>query len=39
MNSLKITSLLVARNQDITKKIKKVIGILHLHHCLSRGIK
>ena len=39
MNALKITSLLVARNQDIKKKIKKVIGILHLHHCLSRGIK
>ena len=39
MNSLKITSLLVARNQDINKKIKKVTGIIHLHHCLSRGIK
>ena len=39
MNSKKITSLLVARNQDINKKIKKVIGVLHLHHCLSRGIK
>ena len=39
MNHLKITSLLVARNQDINKKIKNVIGILHLHHCLSRGIK
>ena len=39
MNSLKITSLLVARNQDINKKIKNIIGIIHLHHCLSRGIK
>ena len=39
MNSLKITSLLVARNQDINKKIKKVVGIIHLHHCLSWGIK
>ena len=39
MNSQKITSLLVARNQDINKKIKKVVGIIHLHHCLSRGIK
>ena len=39
MNSLQITSLLVARNKDINKKIKKVIGIIHLHHCLSRGIK
>ena len=39
MNSLKITALLVARNKDINKKIKKIVGILHLHHCLSRGIK
>ena len=39
MNSLKITSLLVARNQDINNKIKKIVGIIHLHHCLSRGIK
>ena len=39
MNSQKITSLLVTRNQDINKKIKKIIGIIHLHHCLSRGIK
>jgi len=39
MNSLKITSLLVTPTKDIRKKIKKVVGILHLHHCLSRGIK
>tara|TARA_B100000686_G_scaffold246645_1_gene256077 strand:+ start:254 stop:1228 length:975 start_codon:yes stop_codon:yes gene_type:complete len=39
MNNLKITSLLVARNKDVKKKIKKVVGVLHLHHCLSRGIK
>jgi len=39
INALKITSLLVARNQDINKKIKKIVGVLHLHHCLSRGIK
>ena len=39
MNYLKVTSLLVARNQDINKKIKKVVGIIHLHHCLSWGIK
>jgi len=39
MNNLKITSLLVAKSQELRKKIKKVIGILHLHHCLSRGIK
>ena len=39
MNSLKITSLLVAKNKYVNKKVKNVIGILHLHHCLSRGIK
>jgi len=39
MNSLKITSLLVAHNKDINKKIKNVVGIIHLHHCLNRGIK
>ena len=39
MNTLKITSLLVAQNKDIKKKIKKLIGVLHLHHCLSKGIK
>ena len=39
MNSLKITSLLVTQNKYIKKKRKKLIGILHLHHCLSRGIK
>ena len=39
MNALKMTSLLVARNQNIKKKIKKIVGVIHLHHCLSRGIK
>ena len=39
MNSKKITSLLVARKKDISKKIKKVIGVIHMHHCLARGIK
>jgi hypothetical protein len=39
MNSKKITALLVARNKDINKKIKDVVGVIHLHHCLSRGIK
>ena len=39
MNYLKITSLLVARNKDLNKKVKNIVGILHLHHCLSRGIK
>ena len=39
MNSKKITSLLVTKNKDINKKIKNVIGIIHMHHCLSKGIK
>jgi len=39
MNSLQITSLLVANAKDINKKIKSVVGIIHLHHCLNRGIK
>ena len=39
MNSLKITSLLVAQKKDINKKIKKIIGVIHMHHCLARGIK
>ena len=39
MNTLKITSLLVAQNQDLNKKIKKIVGIIHMHHCLARGIK
>ena len=39
MNSLKITSLLVTQNKNINKKIKRLVGIIHLHHCLSKGIK
>ena len=39
MSKKKITSLLVARNQDINKKVKNVYGICHLHECLRRGIK
>ena len=39
MNNLKITSILVTQNRYINKKIKKLVGILHLHHCLSKGIK
>ena len=39
MNSLKITSLLVAKNKDMGKKNKKVVGVIHLHHCLGKGIK
>lgn len=39
MSKKKITSLLVARNQDINKKVKGVFGVCHLHECLRRGIK
>ncbi len=39
MNALEISCLLVAKNNDIKKKNKKPIGVLHLHHCLRRGIK
>ena len=39
MNSLKITSLLVAKRQSVNKKIKKIVGVLHMHHCLEKGIK
>ena len=39
MNSLKITSLLVTRKKEINIKIKNVVGILHMHHCLESGIK
>ena len=39
MNTLKISSFLVSKNKDVKKKIKNIVGVLHLHHCLSRGIK
>ena len=39
LNSKMITSLLVTNSKNINKKIKKIVGIIHLHHCLSRGIK
>ena len=39
MNTLEISSLLVCKKKGIKKKIKNVVGVLHLHHCLSRGIK
>ena len=39
MTNLKISSLLVSRNNDINKKNKKIIGILTMLHCLRRGIK
>ena len=39
MNSKKITSILVCQNKNINKKIKNLVGVIHLHQCLSRGIK
>jgi len=39
MNNLEITSLLVTNNQDIHKKIKTIVGVIHMHRCLSLGIK
>ena len=39
MNSYGITSLLVTRKKDINKKIKKLIGVIHLHAALALGIK
>ena len=39
MNTLQISSLLVSKNKDIKKKIKNIVGVIHLHHCLRRGIK
>ena len=39
MNTAGITSLLVTRKKDIKKKIKKLVGIVHLHIALARGIK
>jgi arabinose-5-phosphate isomerase len=39
MNAIGITSLLVTRKKDIKKKIKKLVGVVHLHTILSRGIK
>jgi arabinose-5-phosphate isomerase len=39
MNSQKITSLLVSSGKNINKKNKNLIGVIHMHHCLSRGIK
>ena len=39
MNAIGITSLLVTRKKDIKQKIKKLVGVVHLHTALSRGIK
>ena len=39
MNRLGITSVLVTKKKDIKKKIKRLIGILHMHKALALGIK
>ena len=39
MNHLGIFQLLVTHKHQINKKIKSIAGVLHIHHCLSRGIK
>ncbi len=39
MTSLKISTLLVHKNKDVNKKTKKVVGIITMLNCLSRGIK
>tara|TARA_B100000029_G_scaffold478482_1_gene524631 strand:- start:701 stop:1003 length:303 start_codon:yes stop_codon:yes gene_type:complete len=39
MNRLGIQQLLVTSKKQISKKIKNLVGVLHIHHCLSRGIK
>jgi arabinose-5-phosphate isomerase len=39
MNSFEISTLLVAKCKDVKKEIKKIVGVIHLHHCLRRGIK
>ena len=39
MTNLKISSLLVTKHKDINKKNKKVVGVITMLQCLSRGIK
>ena len=39
MNAAGITSLLVTKKKYIRKKLKKLVGVIHLHAALSRGIK
>jgi len=39
MNTKGITSLLVAKKRDIKKKIKRLVGVLHMHTALALGIK
>ena len=39
MNDKKITSLLVVSDKDLTKKNKKLKGIIHIHFLLKSGVK
>ena len=39
MNAKGITSLLVAKKRDIKKKVKRLVGVLHMHTALALGIK
>jgi CBS domain-containing protein len=39
MNIKGITSLLVAKKRDIKKKVKSLVGVLHMHTALALGIK
>lgn len=39
MNDKKITSLLVVSDKDLTKKSKKLKGIIHIHFLLKSGVK
>ena len=39
MNTRGITSLLVTKKKDIKKKIKRLVGVLHMHTALALGIK
>ena len=39
MNKKKITSLLVTSDKDLSKKNKKLIGVVHIHSILQFGIK
>ena len=39
MNERSITALLVTKKKDIKKKVKRLVGVLHMHTALARGIK
>tara|TARA_B100000686_G_C16575495_1_gene855265 strand:- start:602 stop:1057 length:456 start_codon:yes stop_codon:yes gene_type:complete len=39
MNTSGITSLLVTKKKYLRKKNKKLVGVIHLHAALARGIK